>query len=782
MDEQTLKAVDYFKIREELENYCVTSGAKKSALNLLPFDSIEEAVKALKETTEAKSFYEEEGDFPFIEFIGVEEILEKVKVLSLISGDELLRIQSALNTISEIKDIGEAYRNNFPLIYALTSRLDRFDSITEAISRAIGPDGKLLDDASPLLTILRREIKITYMRIQTILQNIIYSREYEDIVQDQIITKRNGRYVIPIRQNSRPAFQFVIQGESSSRLTLFVEPLSIVDLNNKLVDLASKEKEEEERIILELEKSLRAKMEQIESSLRTIYKLDFSFAKGKVSVKQKGEEPQIMNHRTIKLYNARHPFLPQDKVVPIDIEIGRNYHTLIITGPNTGGKTVTLKTVALLTLMAKSGMHIPAFSNSEIGFFQKIYADIGDEQSIQQNLSTFSSHMERIIKILNNADTNTLALIDELGAGTDPEEGSALGFAILKRLYESKTTVIATTHHSKLKEFPYRFPLAKNASVGFDIETLQPTYRISIGIPGESHAFIIAEKLGVPPEVLEDARKELPREYTAQQEIILRMSEDQKKIGQSAEEIERNRKEIEELKEIYEKRVKEIEEKRKTEIKKAYEEAGNIIEETKIKMNSIINNLEDYIKSQRALHDLKKEVEKERVEIESKVESTEPKAHITFTNIEEGSLVYVPNFKRQGIVLTKLEDKGKVVIQMGSIRATLSINDVEPIKEGAFTKQEREPKESVNEFKDVQVPMKIDLHGMTAEEAIDYLDKYLDSAYLVGLPYVYIVHGKGSGTLKEAITEYLRKKTHVAHFYTGSPEEGGSGVTIVYLK
>lgn len=784
MEQETLKTLEYLSILRDLENLCITKGAKEYSINLKPLPSFEEAFNALRETTESKLFYQEEGNLPFLEFIDIEPILEKIKVLSIVSGEELLRIATAISTLGEIKEIGEAYKNNFTLINSYTTRLSKLSDVSAKINKAISPDGKLLDGASPLLSIIRREIKVTYIRIQNVLQKYIYSKEYDDIIQDQIITKRNGRYVIPIRQNSRPVFQYVVQGESSSRLTLFVEPIAVVELNNKLVDLTSKEKQEEEKIILELENYIRDRFDQIINSLEIIYKLDFMFAKAKHSLKIKGEEPRLTEKHSFNLFNARHPFIHEDMVVPIDVSAGEGFRMLIITGPNTGGKTVTLKTIGLLILMAQSGLHIPAYSNSEIGFFEKIYADIGDEQSIQQNLSTFSSHMERIIKIINNADEHTLALIDELGAGTDPEEGSSLGYAILTKLYNLNAISVITTHHSKLKEFPYNYQLAKNSSVGFDIDTLAPTYKLYLGIPGKSHAFIIAEKLGLSPEILEDAKKEISEDYSRTQTIISKMSEDQKRIGDSAMEIERNRQEIESLKNSYENRVKEIEDRRRSEINKAYEESRRIVAETQKKMNSIIDNLENYIKSQKELQEIKKEFEKEKIEAESKIEAMTPKEQVAMEELEEGSLVYVPNFKRQGIILSKIEEKGKLVIQMGSIRATVSIDDVQPLKgEAPIEKESQEEKdESLKELSNIQVPMKLDLHGYTVEEAIEKIDKYLDSAYLVGLPFVYIVHGKGLGTLKESIIEHLRGRPHISHFYTGTPEEGGTGVTIVYLK
>ncbi|MGC8757155.1 MAG: endonuclease MutS2 [Caldisericaceae bacterium] len=785
MDEETLRILGYFDITDELSRLCITSGGKDFAHRLKPLETYDEALLELKETTEAKFFYDKEGDLPFVEFVDVEPILDSIRVLSIVRGEELLRIASFINTLIEIKDIGESFSDQLSLLRNYTSRISALPEIAEKIYHSIEPDGTVKDDASPLLSIIRREIKISYGRIQTILQSFIYSKDYEDVIQDPIITKRNGRYVIPIRQNVRPAFQYIVQGESSTRLTVFAEPISVVELNNKLVDLASKEKAEEERIILEIEELIASKMGSISSSLGEVYKLDFIFAKAKLSSKLKGEEPELATDCEIYLAEARHPFIPEEVVVPINVEVGKNFRMLVITGPNTGGKTVTLKTIGLLTLMAMSGLHIPAYSSSKIGFFSKVFADIGDEQSIQQSLSTFSSHMRKIINILNNADNRSLVLIDELGAGTDPEEGSALGYAILKKLYEIEATTVVSTHHSKLKEFPYKFKLSQNAAVGFDTETLAPTYHLYIGIPGESHAFVIAKNLGLADDILNEAESQLSEDFVESKEIISRMSQEQKKIGESREIIEKNREEAEELKKTLEKKVQDIDDRKRVEVKKAYDEARRIVDETKKTMNEILENLDNAIKSQKVIQELKKTFTEESQKIEEAIEQSEPKENVDMGEIQEGTLVYVPHFNKQGIVLSKLEDKGKLVIQMGSIRASVSINDVKAISNATYTppvQKDEEKSEILKEISNLQVPMKIDLHGLTAEEAIEKLDKYLDSAYLVGMPFVYVVHGKGSGALREAVINYLRAKEHVSHFYIGTPEEGGSGVTIVYLK
>jgi len=437
--------------------------------------------------------------------------------------------------------------------------------------------------------------------------------------------------------------------------------------------------------------------------------------------------------------------------------------------------------VGLLTLMAKAGLHIPATSNSKIGFFRDVFADIGDEQSIEQNLSTFSSHMKRIVNIITNVTDKDLVLIDELGAGTDPEEGASLGYAILKKLHEVGCISIVTTHHSKLKEFPYKFEQAVNASVGFDVETLSPTYKLYVGLPGESHAFVIAERLGLPQEILEDARNEVSSDYSEKSEILSKMHEDNRAIEAVRSEIEKEKTEVEKLKEVYEQKLKELEDKKRLEIRKAYEEAQKIIDETKEKMNVILSGLDNYIKSQKEVQEIRNALKNEELHLDEHKEDKVQENKIELVKeIQEGDIVFVPSFKANGIVLQVRKDEGKVIVQMGVIRATLSIKDLElsPNQSQVGTNNEIKNKEFLEE----SLSMKLDLHGATVEEAIDMLDKYLDKAYLHGMPYVYIVHGKGTGALREAVFDYLRKSKIVAHFETGSLSEGGTGTTIVYFK
>ena len=781
MDKGTLDSLDYDKIIDKLSNYVFTKGGKELAAGLLPYETFDEVKTALSETTTARKFLDVEGDLPFIEFVDVEPLFDKIKVLSLLTPEELLRVSDVLSTIGEIKEIGESFKDSYPDIFKYTMKLSNFEDIVKTIRKVIGGDGRIVDDATPLLSIIRREIKTTYLRIQSILQEILYARENEDVIQDKIITKRNDRYVIPVRVNSKPNFSYVVQGESSSHLTLFVEPMVVVELNNSLVDLFSKERKEEERIILDLEERIRIKFDSVENSLNTIYKLDFIFAKAKLSAELNAYEPIVEETPFIELYEARNPFIPADKVVPIDIATSRNFKMIIITGPNTGGKTVTLKTVGLLTLMTKAGLHIPATSNSRMGFFRDVFADIGDEQSIEQNLSTFSSHMKRIVNIVTNVTDKDLVLIDELGAGTDPEEGASLGYAILKKLHEVRCISIVTTHHSKLKEFPYKFEQAVNASVGFDVETLSPTYKLYVGLPGESHAFVIAERLGLPQEILEDARKEVSSDYSEKSEILSKMHEDNRAIEAARNEIEKEKVEVEKLKEVYEQKLKELEDRKRLEIRKAYEEAQKIIDETKEKMNIILNGLDNYIKSQKEVQEIRNALKNEEVRLdenrETKVQENKSESA---KEIHEGDIVFVPSFKANGIVLQVKKDEGKAIVQMGVIRATLSIKDLELSPNQAQSNNSSEIKNK--DFLEDTLSMKLDLHGATVEEAIDMLDKYLDKAYLHGMPYVYIIHGKGTGALREAVFDYLRKSKIVAHFETGSLSEGGTGTTIVYFK
>jgi len=780
MDKDTLTSVEFDKILERCEHLAFTNGGKSLIRTLTPYIQIEEAKEGIKETTDAKKFLQGEGDLPFVEFIDIEPLFEHIKVLSLLTPQEMLRVANVLSTISEIKEIGTSFRDEYPLIFKYTTRLSSFDDIVKDIRSVIANDGKIVDDATPLLGIIRREMKTTYLRIQSILQEILYSKENEDVIQDRIITKRNNRYVIPIRLNSKPSFSYVVQGESGSRLTLFIEPTAVVELNNKLVELFLKEQKEEERIILGLEERIRNRMEHVEHSLDIIYHLDFIFAKARLSIEEKANEVEIVDEPMISLYEARNPFIPEERVVPIDIEAGKGFKMLIITGPNTGGKTVTLKTVGLLTLMAKSGMHIPAISNSKIGFFREVFADIGDEQSIEQSLSTFSSHMVRIINIIKSVNASDLVLIDELGAGTDPEEGAALGYAILKKLYEIGATSIITTHHSKLKEFPYKFDKAVNASVGFDIDTLSPTYKLYTGLPGESHALIIAERLGLPKDALDYARGELTTDYKEKSLILSKMHEDRKSIESMRNEIEMEKVETAKLKEVYEQKLKELEERRQSILRKAYEESQRLIDETKEKMNKILENLDNFIKSQKEIQDMKKVIKEEERALEGREEEFVPQKIEGELSI--GALVYVPSFQMQGVVLQIKKDINKVIVQMGAIRATLNLNEVKLIEEEENKEEKKEKDSNIKSLLTEEVPIRVDLHGYTVEESIDFLDRYLDKAYLHGFPYVYIIHGKGSGTLKEAIYEYLKKDKRVARIETGLPGEGGSGITIVYFK
>ncbi len=780
MDKDSLRVIDFYKIIQRLEKLAITSGGKSRVMDLSPLSNVDEIRTALKETTTAKNFLQKEGDLPFSEFVDVEPLFERIRVLSLLTTYELLKISDVLSVFSEIKEIGASYSDVYPELYRYTSMLSRFDEIVKAIRRVVSADGKIVDDATPFLSIIRREIRTTYLRIQSILQEILYSRENEDVIQDKIITKRNDRYVIPIRQNSKPSFSYVVQGESGSKLTLYVEPMAVVELNNRLVELFSKEKEEEEKIILELEEKIRNKIDQVEKSLAIVYNLDFIFAKAKLSLELKAFEPIIEEEPVLELYEARNPFIPEDKVVPIDLEIGKGYKVLIITGPNTGGKTVTLKTAGLLSATALSGLHIPALSNSRIGKFENIYADIGDEQSVEQNLSTFSSHMSKIVNILKFSSDKDLVLLDELGAGTDPEEGAALGYAILKDLYDKGCITIVTTHHSKLKEFPYVYPNAMNASVGFDVETLSPIYKLYIGLPGESHAFVIAERLGLDKDVLEFAKNELPSDFVERSSIINKMHQENRAIEVERREIEQAKVEATKLREIYEAKLKELEEKKRLELRKAYDEAQKIIDDTKEKMAKILDNLDNYIKSQKEIQEMKKAIKDEEQSLEEKEEIFEEAKQVSKDEIKEGDIVFVSSFKATGLVLQVKREEGKLVVQMGAIRATLKTSDVQPVSKDQIVRNTEKTK--FKELFDESLPIMLDLHGYTVEEAIEALDKYLDKAYLNGMPYVYIIHGKGTGALKEAVFEFLRKDKRVSRFELGTISEGGTGTTIVFFK
>ncbi|MDI6860936.1 MAG: endonuclease MutS2 [Caldisericia bacterium] len=775
MDLHSLNKLEYFKIIEILKGYTYTSMGRDLISNLLPSNDPQVIEKSLTEVEEAKRFLENEGNLPFSSFEEIDDVLKKAKVRSILNGKELNRLKIDLILFNEIKDEIERKKEKYLNLFNLAKEIKKDTKVFYEIDRCIDEEGEVKDDASPELKSIRRRIKDLRERIVQKLEDLFSLSVYRNMIAEQIVTVRNGRYVIPIKKEFLNYFPSVVQDTSGSGRTIFVEPQFIVPKNNELIELIGKEEEEIKRILTDLTVIVYENFEMIEKNLCTLGKLDFIFAKAHYALDLKSTKPTIINEKRIKIVNGRHPLL-KGEVVPISLEIGKDYRILIITGPNTGGKTVTLKTIGLFQALTQSGIHVPS-DDYETYIFDNIFADIGEEQSIEQSLSTFSSHMKQIVNILNNATCESLILLDELGAGTDPEEGASLAQAITEYIYNLGSICAIATHYPRLKEYAYKTQGVENCSVGFDIETLKPTYKLFIGVPGESHALTIASSLGLKEEIINKARELLGEEHITKEFIINKMKTDQTAIEKDREIIEEEKKKIIKEREELELLLQELELKRKEYSILAKKEMQKILEETKKKMEEILESLP---KERKEVLEKKKELEKEIEKINEEIEEEElGKEFVPFEEIEEGDLVFIDKFGKQGIVLKKDSEDKKVVIQIGTMRVVLPYTEITKKLNGNFEIDKEKKEGEVLISQGEMPPMKIELHGKTVDEALSKLDKYLDSVALTSYPFIYIYHGVGSGILKRAIHEFLKNHPHVERF-TLDPEN--VGVTIVFLK
>ncbi|MCX8095457.1 MAG: endonuclease MutS2 [Caldisericia bacterium] len=775
MDLYSLNKLEYFKIVEIVKGYAYTSMGREIISNISPsldFDFIE---RSLIEVEEAKKFIENEGNLPFSSFEEIDDVLKKAKIRSILNGKELNRLKIDLILFNEIKDEIERRKENYQNLFNLAKDLKKDTRVLYEIERCIDDEGNVKDDASPELKSIRRRIKDLRERIIEKLEDLFSLSVYRNMIAEQIVTIRNGRYVIPIKKEFLNYFPSVVQDTSGSGRTVFVEPQFIVPKNNELIELIGREEEEVKKILTELTIIVYENFEIIEKNMEILGKIDSIFAKAHYALDTKSTKPKIIKEKRIKIINGRHPLL-KGYVVPISLEIGRGFRVLIITGPNTGGKTVTLKTIGLFQAMAQSGFHVPS-DEYETYIFDNIFADIGEEQSIEQSLSTFSSHMKQIVNILNNATENSLILLDELGAGTDPEEGASLAQSITEYIYNLGSICAIATHYPRLKEYAYKTDGVENCSMGFDIETLKPTYKLFIGVPGESHALTIASSLGLKEEIINKAKELLGEEHITKEFIINKMKNDQTTIERDKEIIEEEKKKIIKEREELELLLQELELKRKEYSILAKKEMQKILEETKRKMEEILETLP---RERKEVLEKKKELEKEIEKINEEIEEEEiEKEFVPFEELEEGDLVFIDKFGKQGIILKKDYEEKKAVIQIGTMRVVLPYTEITKKLNGNF-EIEKETKEGELILPEREMPpMKIELHGKTVDEALAKLDKYLDSVSLVSYPFIYIYHGVGSGILKRAIHEFLKNHPHVERF-TLDPEN--VGVTIVFLK
>lgn len=791
MNKKALKTLEYNKIIEQLTACATSSQGKRLCQALLPQDDIVTIERMQEETQDALSRIYQKGS---LSFAGVKDIrgsLKRLEIGGTLGTGELLAICSLLENTNRAKSYArkEDEEKAPDSLDGMFEQLQPLTPLANEIRRCILSEEEIADEASPGLKQIRRSMKNTNDRIHTELNSFVSgnSRSY---LQDAVVTMRNGRYCIPVKAEYKGQVPGMIHDQSSTGSTLFVEPMAIVKLNNDIRELELKEQAEIEIILSTLSASAGEYLEVLLDNMKLLVELDFIFARASLAKQQNASKPEFNTKGILDIKKARHPLIDRHSVVPIDIHLGRDFDLLIVTGPNTGGKTVSLKTVGLLTLMGQAGLHIPAFDHSSLAVFKEVYADIGDEQSIEQSLSTFSSHMTNIVSFLEKADRDSLVLFDELGAGTDPTEGAALAISILSHLHAQGIRTMATTHYSELKVYALSTPGVENASCEFNVETLRPTYRLLIGIPGKSNAFAISGKLGLPEYIIDKAREQLSQEAESFEDVISHLEENRVTIENERKEIERYKTEVEQLKNRLEEKQDKLEQQRERLLREANEEAHRVLREAKEYADQTIKVFNKAGKSTMSARELEQErqklrqkmntVEKNMSQKKEQKKKPAPKAK----DLSIGDSVKVLSLNLKGTVSTLPNPKGMLFVQMGILRSQVHISDLQLIDEPVITSStlQKTSTGKIRMSKSSFVKTEINLLGKTVDEAISELDKYLDDAYLAHLNTVRVVHGKGTGALRKGIHSYLRRLKYVEEFHLAEFGEGDAGVTIVTFK
>jgi len=795
LDDHTLSVLEFSKIKKQLKEKIFTASGELIVEKITPKIDLQPIFNAQRETTEMREIIFYEGTPPFSRLEDLTSELKKSAVKGFIlDASKIIKILKVLITSRLVKNFLMKTKDKYPLIKEKAEKIRTFAELEKEIIQCIGEDGLVLDRASPELRKIRRDLVKKEQALKNQLENIIRSSRFATIIQEPLITVRQNRYVIPIKQEKKAKFPGIIHDKSDSGATLFIEPFGVVELNNLLRQLIKDEEKEILKILQKITTLIGEKAQEINDSILSLGEIDFIHARAVLADKMKAVEPILNQNGFINLIQAKHPLL-QGPVVPININLGKVFNILEITGPNTGGKTVTLKTVGILALMTQCGLHIPAAHGSEIAIFKKIFCDIGDEQSIDQNLSTFSSHMKYIVQILREANSDSLVLLDELGAGTDPTEGAALGMAVLDFLRKKETKVIATTHHDSLKTYAYLTKGVCNARVEFDEETLKPTFQVSIGLPGKSCAFIVARKLGLAPEVVLQAQNFLSQEKIKADNLIEKIEQDKKLIEHEKKLIEASKEESIKIKDKLEKELNKIEENKKEIILKTYQEAEKILKETQNRAEKIIEKLNKrMVFSKEPQGPLLKQMQAISQEIKDEINKIKPERRLMKDqNIEKGDYVFIKSLNKKGIILSISTKSGKCKVQIDNIKMLVSIFDIE--KTDKLNKVPDKFSHIGNDFsrslnggdsfslsKIKAFKNEISIRHLTIEEARPILEKYLDDAYLLGVSPVYIIHGKGKGILRQEVGKLLNETPFIKSFKLGNAKEGGIGVTIAYFN
>lgn len=792
MNEKALKSLEYYKIIQLLTEKASSPLGKELCRDLLPSVDLAQIQLMQAQTRDALSRLFQKGSISFGSVKDVRGSLKRLEIGSTLGIIELLSICSLLENTSRVKAYSRNERGDHPAdsLDEMFEQLSPLTPLSAEIRRCILSEDEISDSASPGLLKVRRSMKIANDRIHAQLTSLVNggARNY---LQDAVITMRNGRYCIPVKAEYKGQVPGMIHDQSSTGSTLFIEPMAIVKLNNDIRELELQEQKEIEAVLAELSNQTAAYTDQIRDDLEIMVQLDFIFARASLAMDMNGTEPIFNTEHKIRLKQARHPLIPRKKAVPIDLRLGDDFDLLVVTGPNTGGKTVSLKTAGLLTLMGQAGLHIPAMDRSQLSVFHQVYADIGDEQSIEQSLSTFSSHMTNVVSFLKEADSDSLVLFDELGAGTDPTEGAALAISILSYLHEKGIRTMATTHYSELKVYALSTPGVENACCEFNVETLRPTYRLLIGVPGKSNAFAISSKLGLPDFIIEKAKQQINEQDESFEDVLTSLENSRVTIENERAQIEAYKEQIEALKKQLETKQERLDERRDKILKNANEEAKRILAETKEYADQTMKLFHKFQKD----HVDTAAVEKERQNIRARMNKAdnalsikaapkEPKKKLSAKDLSLGDMVRILSMNLTGTISSRPDSKGFLFVQTGIIRSKVHISDLELVDEPVISSSalQKTGAGKIRMSKSSSVSTEINLLGKTVDEAIAILDKYLDDAYLAHLSKVRVVHGKGTGALRKGVHDYLRRNKRVASYRLGEFGEGDAGVTIVEFK
>ena len=791
MNQKALKTLEFDKIIHRLTEHAASVGAKKKCTELVPVTSLWEIERAQTQTADALRRIWQKGSISFGGIRDIRGSIKRLEIGGILGMGELRQIMSLLETAGQVQKYGAHEREDEKAdsLDESFEFLDPVPSLCSEIRRCILADDEMADDASSALFSIRRSMRQMNDKVHNTL-NAMVNGAVRTYLQDAVITMRDGRYCLPVKAEHRSQVPGMIHDQSATGSTLFIEPMAVVKLNNDFKELLLKEQQEIEKILSELSEKTAAYADQISGDYDVLVELDFIFAKAILAKEMNAVRPVFNDQRRISIKEGRHPLLDPKKVVPVTVRLGDDFRLLIITGPNTGGKTVSLKTVGLFTLMGQAGLHIPAFEGSELGVFGDVFADIGDEQSIEQSLSTFSSHMTTIVSILKNMDTNSLVLFDELGAGTDPTEGAVLAVSILDHLQKQGIRTMATTHYSELKVYALSTEGVENACCEFDVESLRPTYRLLIGIPGKSNAFAISSRLGLPDFLIEDAKKHLSAKDISFEDIIAELEHSRVTLEKEQMEIQSYKEEIRKLRNELQKKQENIDQRKEKLLKDANDKAAAILQEAKDYADETIKNFHKFGKANISIKDMEQQRSRLREKIDaaqSKSQSTttaKPKKKVKADKLHIGDKVRVLSLNLEGTVSTLPNAKGDLFVQMGILRSQVNVRDLEFIGEAENLAASKSMSGSgkIRMSKSALISTEINLIGMTVDEAMGHLDKYLDDAYLAHVPSVRIVHGKGTGALRTAVQQHLKRCKYIKSYRLGTFGEGDAGVTIAEFK